>query len=67
MIMSMKQSYKIRFATYKYKLVLEPYAMKVACTVLRGGNFSNKTTYLNRPYAALLLLVTEYDIMSVSV
>jgi hypothetical protein len=52
---------------YKYKLVLEPYAMKVACTVLRGGNFSNKTTYLNRPYAALLLLVTEYDIMSLSV
>lgn len=31
--------------------------MKVACTVLRGGKFSNKVTYLNRPYAALLLLV----------
>ena len=29
--------------------MLEPYAMKVARTVLRGGNFSNKTTYLNRP------------------
>ena len=34
--------------------------MKVARTVLRGGNFSNKTTYLNRPYAALLLLVIGY-------
>ena len=41
--------------------------MKVARTVLRGGNISNNTTYLDRPYAALLLLVTEYDIMSLSV
>ena len=49
------------------KLVLEPYAMKVARTVLRGGNFSNKTTYLNRPYAALLFLVIWYDITSFSV
>jgi hypothetical protein len=32
----------------------ELYAMKVARTVLRGGKFSNKSTYLNRPYAALL-------------
>ena len=36
--------------------------MKVACTVLGGGNFSNKTTYLDRPYAALLLLITGYNI-----
>jgi len=42
--------------TYKY-LMLEPYAMKVARTVLRGGNLSNKMTYLDRPYAALLLLI----------
>ena len=34
--------------------------MKAACTVLGGGNFSNKTTYLDRPYAALLLLVIGY-------
>lgn len=47
--------------------MLEPYAMKVACTVLRGGDFSNKTTYLDRPYAALLLLVIGYDIVSCSV
>jgi hypothetical protein len=47
--------------------MLEPYAMKVARTVLRGGNFSNKTTYLNRPYAALLLLVIAYDRTSCSV
>ena len=33
--------------------------MKVARTVLRGGNFSNKMTYLDRPYAALLLLFIE--------
>ena len=36
--------------------------MKVARTVLRGGNFSNKTTYLTRPYAALLLLITKYNL-----
>ena len=47
--------------------MLEPYAMKVACTVLRGGNLSNKTTYLDRPYAALLLLVIGYGIISCSV
>jgi hypothetical protein len=41
--------------------------MKVASPVLRGGNFSNKTTYLNRPYAALLLLVIAYDRTSFSV
>jgi len=41
--------------------MLKPYAMKVARTVLRGGNFSNKMTYLNRPYAALLLLVVACD------
>jgi len=41
--------------------MLEPYAMKVARTVLKGGDFSNKTTYLNRPYAALLLLVVACD------
>jgi hypothetical protein len=35
--------------------MLEPYAMKVARTVPRGGKFSNEPTYLNRPYAALLL------------
>lgn len=52
---------------YKNYLMLEPYAMKVARTVLRGGNFSNKTTYLNRPYAALLLLVIAYDRTSCSV
>jgi len=49
---------------YKYiknSLMLEPYAMKVARTVLRGGNFSDKTTYLNRPYAALLFLVIACD------
>ena len=34
--------------------------MKVARTVLRGGNFSNRMTYLDRPYAALLLLVIGY-------
>ena len=48
------------------KLMLEPYAIKVACTVLRGGNISNNMTYLDRPYAALLLLVIGYDIMSCS-
>ena len=47
--------------------VLEPYAMKVARTVLRGGSISNNITYLNRPYAALLLLVIEYDKTSCSV
>jgi hypothetical protein len=41
--------------------IFEPYAMKVARTVLRGGSISNKTTYLIRPYAALLLLVIKYD------
>ena len=41
--------------------MLEPYAMKVARTVPRGGDFSNKTTYLDRPYAALLLLIIGYD------
>ena len=40
--------------------MLEPYAMKVARTVLRGGKFSNEPTYLNRPYAALLLLIIRY-------
>ena len=38
---------------------LEPYAMKVARTVLRGGKISNNLTYLNRPYAALLLLIAR--------
>lgn len=41
--------------------------MKVARTVLRGGNISNNTTYLDRPYAALLLLVIECDIANFSV
>lgn len=41
--------------------MLEPYAMKVARTVLRGGKFSNEPTYLDRPYAALLKLVIGYD------
>ena len=41
--------------------MLEPYAMKVARTVLRGGSLSNKITYLYRPYAALLLLIIEGD------
>nr|QCW06968.1 hypothetical protein [Drechslerella brochopaga] len=41
--------------------MLEPCAMKVACAVLRGGNFSDKTTYLIRPYAALLFLVIACD------
>ena len=41
--------------------------MKVARTVLRGGNVGNDTTYLDRPYAALLLLVTEYDMVDASV
>lgn len=41
--------------------MFEPYAMKVARTVLGGGNFSNETTYLTRPYAALLLLVIDYN------
>ena len=45
-----------------FMLMLEPYAMKVARTVPRGGNLSNETTYLNRPYAALLLLVIGYDL-----
>ena len=36
--------------------------MKVARTVLGGGNFSNKTTYLDRPHAALLLLVIGYNL-----
>lgn len=44
--------------------MFEPYAMKVARTVLRGGKFSNKSTYLNRPYAALLLLIIGYDKIS---
>lgn len=39
--------------------MLEPYAMKVARTVPRGGNFSNKMTYLYRPYAALLLPIMD--------
>ncbi len=47
--------------------MLEPYAMKVACTVPKGGNLSNKTTYLYRPFAALLLLVIQYDRSSFSV
>ena len=34
--------------------------MKVARTVLRGGKFSNKPTYLDRPYAALLSLIIDY-------
>lgn len=46
---------------------LEPYAIKIACTVLKGGNFSNKITYLNRPFAALLLLNIDYNIASFSV
>ena len=41
--------------------MLEPYAMKVARTVLRGGSFSNKMTYLYRPYAALPLLIIGYE------
>ena len=40
--------------------MLEPYAMKVARTVLRGGKSSNGPTYLARPYAALLLLIIRY-------
>ena len=40
-----------------YNYMFEPYAMKIARTVLRGGNLSNKMTYLTRPYAALLLLI----------
>jgi hypothetical protein len=36
--------------------------VKIACTVLGGGNFSNRITYLNRPFAALLLLIIDYDI-----
>lgn len=51
---------------YKIKLVVEPYAMKVAHTVLRGGSISNNITYLNRPYAALLLLVIGYGMTSIS-
>ena len=47
--------------------MLEPYAMKVARTVLRGGNSSNGTTYLGRPYAALLLLVIACDLTGCSV
>ncbi len=38
--------------------------MKVARTVLGGGSFSNKMTYLDRPFAALLLLITGYDLTS---
>lgn len=39
----------------RYNIIMrELYAMKVARTVLRGGKFSNRSTYLNRPYAALL-------------
>lgn len=41
--------------------------MKVARTVLRGGNVGNNTTYLDRPYAALLFLVIECDIVGRSV
>ena len=41
--------------------------MKVARTVLRGGNYSNIMTYPNRPYAALLLLVIEHDLTNFSV
>lgn len=40
--------------------------MKVACTVLKGGIFSNKMTYLNRPYAALLFLVIVYNKTNIS-
>ena len=47
--------------------MLEPYAIKVARTVLRGGNFSNKITYLDRPHAALLFLMVRYDIAGCSV
>lgn len=46
---------------------LEPYAIKVACTVLKGGSFNNKITYLNRPFAALLLLNIGYNTASFSV
>ena len=40
--------------------MLEPYAVKAARAVLRGGKFSNRPTYLARPYAALLLLIIRY-------
>lgn len=50
-----------------YNIKLEPYAIKVASTVLRGGSFSNNTTYLNRPFAALLLLIIGYSMASFSV
>ena len=50
-----------------YNNNLEPYAIKVACTVLKGGNFNNKITYLNRPFAALLLLNIGYNTASFSV
>lgn len=50
-----------------YIVKLEPYAIKIARTVLKGGSFSNKITYLNRPYAALLLLKIGYNITSFSV
>ncbi len=43
------------------KQIFELYAMKVARTVLKGGIFSNKMTYLYRPYAALLLLFIVYN------
>lgn len=46
---------------------LEPYAIKIACTVLKGGNFSNNITYLYRPFAALLLLIIGYNIATFSV
>ena len=39
--------------------MLEPYAMKVARTVPRGGELREEKTYHNRPRAALLQLVVE--------
>lgn len=40
--------------------MFELYAMKVARTVLGGGKIRENSTYLNRPYAALL----QFDIES---
>lgn len=46
---------------------LEPYAIKIARTILKGGNFSNNITYLTRPFAALLLLIIDYDMAGLRV
>ena len=48
-------------------LCLSRMRWKLLVRFLEGENLVISLSYLNRPYAALLLLVTEYDVLGFSV